>query len=65
MKTHELSGSEAVYGFCAWLTTRDDITKMSAKHDCGIIAELINKFCVENNLDPPRENWSKLLTHPQ
>lgn len=59
-----LSASEAVYGFCAWLTTVDTETIMSAHHDAGRIAELISTFCEINNFAEPREDWAENLVHP-
>lgn len=61
----ELSGSEALYGFCGWLTTRKEITKMGSKNNCAPIADLVNKFCKTNKLTDPRKNWDKYLTHPK
>ncbi len=60
----ELSGSEALYGFCGWLTTRDEKTIMSAKDGAAIIAELVDEFCKTNSLTEPREGWDKRLIHP-
>ena len=60
----EMTGSEAIFGFCAWLTTRDGQTIMSAKDDCGKITELIDEFCNANKLTTPRDNWTDFLKHP-
>jgi len=60
----ELTASEAVYGFCGWLTTRGEITIMSSYHDSASIAELVSMFCEKNKLKSPREDWTKNLTHP-
>lgn len=62
---NSLTGSEAIYGFCSWLTTRDKKTIMSSSNDAGIIAELIETFCDENNLRDPRENFTDYLTIPK
>ena len=62
---NELSGSEAVYGFCAWLTTQKDRTIMSGKHDCSNIADKIKLFCETNNLTDPKDHWEKNLIHPK
>lgn len=59
-----LTGSEAVYGFCAWLTTRKEITKMGGSENCGSVVELIKIFCEENKLPDPRENYTDYLTLP-
>ena len=40
-----LTASEAIYGFCGWLTTQKKVTKMGASNDCGNIAKKIYKFC--------------------
>lgn len=60
----EMSGAEAIYGFCGWLTGRKEVTKMSEKHDCAIIAELADEFCKVNNLSDPVDHWEKNLVHP-
>jgi len=60
----QLSGSEAVYGFSAWLTCRDEAVTASAKHDAAIWAELVDDFCKINHLTEPREMWDQLLIHP-
>lgn len=59
-----LSGSEAVYGLLAWLTTRDTPVTFHAKLDASVAAELAKEFCEVNNLPSPREDWAKNLTHP-
>ena len=65
MNKNELSGSEAIFGFCGWLTTRKDKTIMSSKDECSVIADLIDQFCKENNLTEPRDKWEDRLTHPK
>lgn len=64
MGTTELSASEAVYGFAAWLTTRYEPVTLSALHDAGIAAELVAEFCKVNGLPEPRDHWEQNLTHP-
>lgn len=59
-----LSASEAVYGFCGWLTAQDVPIVMSARHECGRIVDLVSKFCKTNNLSEPRDRWADQLTHP-
>jgi len=61
----KLTASEAVFGFCAWLTTRDEKTVMSAMDDAAPIVELIKKFCDTNGLEGPRGDWHKELIHPK
>ena len=60
-----LSASEAVYGFCAWLTTRDTKTVMSASDDAAVIATLIKEFCEANHLVPPVDNYTDWLVMPK
>jgi hypothetical protein len=60
----KLSASEALYGFCGWLTSRKIETRMSASNDSAIIAELIAEFCKINNLKKPKDKWEKNLIHP-
>lgn len=60
-----LSASEALYGFCGWLTMRSEKTIMSGVDDCAPIVELIARFCDENKLCEPREDWNKNLHYPE
>ncbi len=64
-KSSQLSGSEAVYGFAGWLTSRSEKTTMSSSNDAAVIAELVDLFCQTNNLDEPRDKWSEWLKHPK
>lgn len=63
-KCEVMNGSEAVYGFCGWLTTRKEPTTMSSKHDSAPIATLAKEFVGTNNLGEPRANWTDRLVHP-
>ena len=60
----KMIASEAVYGFCGWLTTREEVVVMSSRHDAAMIAELVAEFCKENKLVDPRDGWENNLTHP-
>jgi hypothetical protein len=60
----ELSGSEAVFGFLGWLTTRKVPVTFSAKHDASEAANLAKEFCDANRLEEPKEGWEKELAHP-
>ena len=60
-----LTGSEAIFGFCAWLTTRNEKIVVSSKNDAAVIRGLIQKFCSENKLQDPRENYTDYLTMPK
>ena len=61
----KLPASEALYGFCGWLTTRDEVTEMGASKDSAIVAYLIKQFCDENDLPEPRDHWADLFTMPK
>lgn len=61
----ELKGSEAVFGFLGWLTTRDEVTIFSKSHEASVGASLAGKFCDVNKLPEPREDWTNNLTHPK
>ncbi len=65
IEDNRLTASEAIYGFCGWLTLRAEKTVMSAIDDCAPIVDLIKQFCDENKLEEPREHWVKNLTHPR
>jgi len=66
----ELSGSEAVYGFAAWLTTADRFENALTNPDYGPTqdsaywCELVAEFNATNHLSDPRDGWDELLTHP-
>lgn len=53
-----LSGSEAVFAFAAWLTTRKKRTTMSEKDDAGEAARLVGEFIDKQGLVQPREDGS-------
>ena len=57
----ELSASEALYGFAAWLTGREEVVTLSANHDAGIAATLVDEFCKAHDLAEPREHWQESL----
>ncbi|KKN10023.1 hypothetical protein LCGC14_1040780 [marine sediment metagenome] len=59
-----LTASEALYGFAAWLTTRKATVSFGGDHDCAVAADLVAEFCKTNNLEEPRDDWTKNLTHP-
>ena len=59
-----LNPSEAIYGFAAWLTSRDEKTVMSASDDAAPIVELIKQFCEVNCLPEVSKQWPNNLIHP-
>lgn len=60
----KLTASEAIYGFCGWLTSRKEKTIMSSNNNAAPIPLLIEQFCKENNLTEPRDDWDNNLIHP-
>ena len=60
----ELTGSEAIFGFVAWLTTQEESITASGHHDAAVWANKIEEFCKVNNLSEPREGWAEHLIHP-
>jgi hypothetical protein len=61
----KLTASEALYGFCGWLTSRAEKTVMSSTDDAGCVAGLVAEFCKANNLQNPRDGWDGNLVHPK
>lgn len=61
----ELKASEALFGFAGWLTTREEVTQMGARHDCAGIADLVKEFCDANGLTEPADDWHHKLVHPE
>ena len=55
-----ISPSEALYGFCGWLTSRDEETM----NDPSAIADLVEAYCDANNLAPPRDLWHHFIITP-
>jgi len=62
--TKTLTASEALYGFIAWLTCRDEQTVMSAQDDSAPVADLVERFCKENSLAEPRDGWENNIVIP-
>ena len=60
----EMSASEALYGFCAWLLSRKEKTTMSSRDDVAPVLELMVQFCEANGLDFTRDGWSNSLNYP-
>ena len=59
-----LSPSEALFGFCAWLSTQDGTLKIGATHDAAPLPGLVAAFCMHNNLAPPEPDWYTRLNAP-
>ena len=63
-KFDELTASEALYAFAGWLTSRKEVTMLSAHHDAAAAAELVTTFCEHNRLQDPREGWQDKVIYP-
>jgi hypothetical protein len=61
----KMSAREAVMGFAAWLTTRDEAVTLGSAHPCGDVSRLVDEFCDANALAPIRESWPDGLKMPQ
>ena len=57
MEEHnDMNGSEALFAFAGWLSSRDQPVTFSQCHDMAPIADLIKQFCERNKLEPVRED---------
>ncbi len=61
---NKMNGSESIFGFVGWLTTRRESITMGAAYDAAAPCDLIAEFCRVNNLPEPRQGWEDNLTHP-
>ena len=61
----KLSASEAIFGFCGWLTTREEVTEMGSAIECSGIADLIGQYTEANGFADPRDGWHTLLIKPK
>lgn len=59
-----LNPSEAVYGFCAWLTCREEKITISSSTDAAAVVDLVVQFCKVNNLPDISDDWPENLIHP-
>lgn len=58
--------SEALYTFVGWLTTRKERLVLSSADDAAPVAELVDKFCVVNEIPEPgdpNKDWP--YQHPE
>ena len=60
----KLNPAESLFGFCAWLTTRDKVTTLSSHHDSAPVVELLKLFCEKNNLPDVRDDYVNRFEHP-
>ncbi len=60
----QLSPSEAVHGFAAWLTSREKEVTMSKTGDPHVVAELVHAYCDKNKLSGPGGGWWAMSKSP-
>ena len=66
MGKRRLTGSEALYGFGAWLTTRrDPVGPFSGHHPTTPMSDLLREFCKVNRLGKVRKSWPENLVIPK
>ena len=51
-----LNGTEALFGFVAWLSGRAEVVKLGGSEICAGWPELIRAFADANNLPPVRDD---------
>jgi hypothetical protein len=49
-QTPQITPADAVYGLLAWLSGRDEVVTLSARHGATIAADLAKAFCEQNGL---------------
>ncbi len=65
IKYTEVRASEALFMFGAWLTTREEVVTFSRNHDSSRMAQLIQIFMDENNLEDPSEAYPDNMIMPE
>jgi len=61
----QLSASEAVYGFAAWLTSSKKTILFGSTHAVPTAIGLVDEFCKANDLSEPHEHWEQNLIQPK
>lgn len=59
-----MSPTDALCGFVAWITTRDEIVPAGASQDSAPWADLVNKFIQENGLGDPSKEFPHNIIRP-
>jgi len=60
-----VTNAEAIMGFSAWLTTRDEVITASSKHDASQWANAAAEFSKVNGFDEFTRNYPDNLTFPK
>lgn len=58
---NRMNPSEALFGFAAFLTTRDQAITIGAAHSTPAVLELLNHFIKVNSLPRCRDGWEQFL----
>ena len=62
----KIIASEALFGFMAWLTTRQEAVTFGASHECSVAVDLIKEWSDENKLEEPRDGiYPDNIKHPK
>ena len=61
----KLTAAEAVYGFAAYLTSREKSITLSAHNNASPVVDLVVDFLAVNSLGDPRDNYADYLIHPK
>lgn len=64
-KEDKISASEALFGFAAWLTSRDQKTVLSSTDNAAVAADLVGEFCRVNKLINPKNDFHKRFEMPE
>lgn len=60
-----ITAADAVYGLLAWLSGRDEVVTLSARHGAAIAADLAKAFCEENGLQQFSQDYPDNLKYPK
>ncbi len=66
MSDPDILPGEALFGFAAWLTTRDEPVTFSSRHDAGEAVRLIREFCWRYGISEEvrDDRWPGVLKEP-
>ncbi len=55
------NASEAIYGFCAWITCRKEVVPAGSSENAAPWAELAKQYCEQNEFPPISDNYPNNL----
>jgi len=56
-----VSPSEALFGFCAWLTTQKESTILGSEYNCSPVVERLEQFMESQGFEDCREEYTDYL----